>query len=57
MLNRKELKARIEEEEKVLQFYVRYEKEIIKMTSSPEWETEVNECLDLLADLYKLLKE
>jgi hypothetical protein len=56
MMNNQELKARIEEEEKILQFYVRYEKEIIRMTSKREWEIEVDESLDLLSNLYRLLK-
>lgn len=57
MMSREGLKARIEEEEKILQFYARYEKEIIRMTSKQEWEIEVDECLDLLNNLYRLLKE
>ncbi|MCL1933502.1 MAG: hypothetical protein FWF53_06815 [Candidatus Azobacteroides sp.] len=57
MLNQNELKARIEEEKKLLEFYVRYEKDIVKMTSETEWEIEVNECLDNLIQLYLLLKE
>ena len=57
MLNKpEELKARIEEEEELLQFYVRYEEEIIQMTSEREWKNEVDECLDVLIDLYRLLK-
>jgi vacuolar-type H+-ATPase subunit B/Vma2 len=56
-MNNKELKARVEEEEKFLQFYVRYEEEIIKMTSKREWEIEIDECLDILIDLYRLLKK
>jgi hypothetical protein len=56
MLNKKELKARIEDEEKLLQFYVRYEEEITEMTSYKEWEVEVDECLDILIELYRLLK-
>jgi hypothetical protein len=56
MINKEELKARIEEEKKILQFYARYEKEIIRMTSIREWEIEVDESLDLLNDLYRLLK-
>jgi len=56
MLNQDELKARIEEEEKIIQFYVRFEKEIKKMTSEREWEKEVDECLDILIPLYLLLK-
>jgi hypothetical protein len=57
MLNRKELKARMEEEEKILLFYVRYEKEIIEMTSEREWLIEVDECLDILIEIYQLLKQ
>ena len=53
----KELKARIEEEENLLLFYARYEEEIKQMTSKREWEKEVDECLDILIDLYQLLKE
>ena len=56
MLNRDELKNRIDEEERILDFYVRYEEEIIKMTSKIEWEIEVDECLDNLSILYRLLK-
>jgi len=54
-LNPKKLKVRIDEEEKILQFYVRFEKDIIKMTSEREWEKEVDECLDILIPLYQLL--
>lgn len=57
MLNKEELKARIEEEEKILQFYVRYKEQVIKMGSDREWEIEVDECLDRLSNLYRLLKE
>jgi hypothetical protein len=57
MLNRKELKARMEEEKNILLFYVRYEKEIIEMTSEREWETEVDECLDILIEICRLLKQ
>jgi len=57
MLNQpEEIKAHIEEDEKILQFYVRYEEEIIQMTSKQEWEKEVDECLDVLIDLYRQLK-
>jgi hypothetical protein len=56
MMNNQELKARIEEEEKILQFYARYEKDVIQMTSKREWEVEVDECLDILIPLYRLLK-
>ncbi|MDR1402279.1 MAG: hypothetical protein LBJ60_01075 [Tannerellaceae bacterium] len=56
-MNEEELKARIKEEEEMLQFYIRYEKEITQMTSQSEWKIEIDECLDLLADLYKLLKK
>ena len=52
-----ELKIRIEEEEKILQFYARYEGEIKQMTSKLEWEKEVDECLDMLIELYQLLKK
>jgi hypothetical protein len=55
-MNNQELKTRIEEEEKILQFYVRYEKEIIQLTSKREWEIEVDDSIDLLIDLYRLLK-
>lgn len=51
-----ELKARIEEEKKLLLFYVRYKEEIIQMTSEWEWEKEVDDCLDILVDLFQLLK-
>jgi hypothetical protein len=57
MLIQRELKLRIEEEEKILLFYVRYEKEIVKMSSKLEWEIEVDECLDTLIGLYRLLKK
>jgi hypothetical protein len=57
MSDQSELKARIEEEEKILLFFVRYEKEVIKMTSEPEWEMGVNDCLDILSPLYRLLKK
>ena len=55
-MNKQELKERIEEDEKILQFYVRFEKDIIQMTSEREWEKEVDECLDILIPLYQLLK-
>ena len=51
-----ELKARIEEEKRLLLFYVRYEEDIIQMTSKREWEKELDECLDNLIDLFRLLK-
>ena len=57
MLNKQGLKARIEEEVKILQFFIRYEEEIIKMTSGAEWENGVNDCLDRLIDLFRLLKD
>jgi len=57
LLNKEELKTRIEEDIKILQFYVRYEKEVIQMTSKLEWEKEVDDCLDILIDLYRLLKD
>ena len=53
----KELNALIEEEKKILEFYVRYKKSIEKMTSNREWEIEVNECLDRLFNYCRLLKE
>jgi hypothetical protein len=56
VLNKDELKAHIEEEEKLLDFYTRYKKEIIEMTSEREWEIEVDECLERLNRLYRLLK-
>lgn len=52
-----ELKARIEEEKKLLVFYAQYEEEIQKMTSKREWEKEIDECLDILIELFRLLKE
>lgn len=55
-MNKKELKARIEEEEKILQFFARYEKEFIEFHSKPEWEIGVDDTLDVLIDLYQLLK-
>ena len=55
-MNKQELKDRIEEDEKILQFYVRFEKDIKQMTSEREWEKEVDECLDILIPLYQLLK-
>jgi len=57
MLNQEELKARIEEEKKILEFYVRYEKDIIQMSTKTEWELGVNDCLDNLNSLYELLKD
>jgi hypothetical protein len=57
MLNQLELKARIEEEEKNLLFFVRYEMEITEMNSRLEWEMGVDECLDILIPLYRLLKK
>ncbi len=54
--NPEELKARIEEEKNLLLFYVRYEEEIKKMTSEREWEKEVDDCLDNLLKLFRLLK-
>jgi len=57
MFNQKDLKARIEEEEKLLQFYVRYRSQIIKMSSEHGWEIEVNECLDIIKEFYQMLKE
>ena len=56
MMNGEELNARIKEDEEILDFYVRYEEDIIKMTSKREWEIEVDECLDNLSKLYRLLK-
>lgn len=56
MLNKDELKAHIEEEEKFLDFYTRYKKEIIEIASEREWEIEVDECLDKLNRFYRLLK-
>jgi len=57
MLNKQGLKFRIEDEMKILQFFVRYEEEIMQMTSETEWENGVNDCLDRLIDLFKLLKD
>jgi RecB family endonuclease NucS len=51
-----ELKAKIEEDEKIIQFYIRYKKEIIKMTSEREWEKEIDESLDILIPLYQLFR-
>ena len=53
----KELKALIEEEKKILEFYARYKKDIEKMTSNQEWKIEVDECLDRLSNYYRLLNE
>ncbi|GHV11762.1 hypothetical protein FACS1894162_7400 [Bacteroidia bacterium] len=52
----KELKALIDEESKFLEFYVRYEEDVIKMSSKREWEIEVDECLDHLIIYYRRLK-
>ena len=51
-----ELKARIEEEEELLHFFVVFEDEFKESESKVEWETAVNECLDNLVPLYKRLK-
>jgi len=52
---KKELKALIEEEKKILEFYSRYREDIETITSNKDWEIEVNECLERLSDLYQLL--
>jgi len=57
MIDQTELNACIEENEKLLIFYVRYREDIIAMSSRLEWEIEVDECLDELINLYRLLKE
>lgn len=54
--NPEELKARIEEEKNLLLFYVRYEEDIKQMTSEQEWEKEIDDCLDNLINLIRLLK-
>jgi len=56
MINKQNLEDRIIEEKRLLDFYVRYEDDIIKMTSKREWKLEVDECLDCLNELYDLLK-
>ena len=55
-MEKEDLKALIEEEEKILLFYARYEKKIVKMTSYREWEMGVDASLDILIDLYQRLK-
>jgi hypothetical protein len=58
MLNENEkrkIKALIEEEIKILDFYVRYEDEIKEIATKREWEIEVDECLDNLIIYYQLL--
>jgi hypothetical protein len=57
MMSKIELNARIEEEKKNLMFYVRYREDIIEMHSEQEWVAEVDDCLDILIELYRLLKE
>jgi hypothetical protein len=59
MLNKgkKELKARIEEEEEFLRFFAIYEEEFKESESEAEWKVAVDECLDILITLYQKLKE
>ena len=54
---KRELKAFIEEEKKILEFYSRYKEDIEKTTSNKDWEIEVNECLERLLNLYRLLND
>jgi len=52
----RELKARIEEEEELLRFFVVFEEEFKESESKAEWEIAVDECLDNLIPLYCRLK-
>jgi len=56
MNERQELKARIEEEEELLRFFVVFENEFKESESKAEWEIAVDECLDNLIQLYRRLK-
>ena len=53
---RQNLKALIEEEESFLDFFVEYEKEFKEFESEKEWETGVDECLDILSQLYRKVR-
>jgi len=56
MNEEQELKARIEEEEELLRFFVVFEEEFKEFESKAEWEVAVDECLDNLIPLYLRLK-
>ena len=54
MFDSKELKFQIEKAERSLQFYIRYEEELLKGYSAKQLEVLINEQLDILSKLYKL---
>lgn len=54
MIDNSELNARIERVERIITFYVLYEKDLLKGYSKEKLEKLIDKQLDVLSELYKL---